>query len=655
MLGRTLVVMVVLAGLGAASANGATAPVTGLQSAKKSKRCKSSEVKRKITYTKGRSGRRRSFTACVPRSSLKTPASLPAALRQGRRVAVKLAPKSIARLLRGRAARRVSAADAVTDRALAAGLAPARAATVTHDSDTQTLKGPRGTQTVQHRSGTGWDDAEPNPGADIDVTIETKSTRIDGLSSRKKSTLKLVRTMARCPDAGGVGRGVLKYSQKEARFIDKPGGGHGVIEVLLTFDAEVLVHFNDEAVVTSVEVIGDWAWSEETRISPGRGAAEQRLTRFAVGGAVTGASGPDGRSVKVTTSVTNATSDTMAILGMLFGTLARLVPEDFIGELVSGSASRAGGGVCARIVPDPPTVHIKPGGSVAINAGLNDADGAPLQGSVKALAQRATVTPAEAQADPTARFTYAALSTSPPGHTDTVALTHVSKRGRASAKSVTVIYDDEVSHSYRILDATLDETITGVRPASSFPGCPDFNNRQVNTMSLGLQPSPTGPPGSAGRLFEGPDGFLGTIIASGPATATTTLQGCDLASEPPRPACTTSGSATITRDVSFEITLPKTGPAQLRWSFEFGPTAGLGSEGAGTTCLTPPIGWTTSDFSIGYRTVPREVFEAATPQNLSVAIDLRLTDPNPSGPAEIHAVENYSMTIQRVRDDGSPL
>ena len=93
----------------------------------------------------------------------------------------------------------------------------------------------------------------------------------------------------------------------------------------------------------------------------------------------------------------------------------------------------------------------------------------------------------------------------------------------------------------------------------------------------------------------------------------------------------------------------------MTWFFNGGPTAGLGSEGAGTNCLTPPIGWTTDDLTIGQRTVPRAVFEATTPQTLSVAIDFHLTDPNPAGAGQIHAIENYSMTIQRVRDDGSPL
>ena len=308
MFGRTLVVMLVLAGLCAASASGVTGTVDGSDSAKKPNRCKSSEVKRKVAYTKGGSTRRHRVTACVPRSSLKAPPSLPVALRQGRRIAMGLAPRAIARLLRLPAARRVLAAGRRTDRAVAAALTAPRAARVTHSSDTQTLRGPPGTRTVQTRDATEWDSAEPNPGSDIRVAIDTTSTRIAGLSSSKKQTLRLIRTMSRCPDAGGIGRGVLRYTQRESQSIDKPGGGTGRTEQLLTFDAEVLVHFNDDAKVTSVEVIGGWTWSSESLLSQGRGDPERRLSRDAVGGDVAGA-GSDGRSVRVTTSVTNATSD----------------------------------------------------------------------------------------------------------------------------------------------------------------------------------------------------------------------------------------------------------------------------------------------------------------------------------------------------------
>jgi hypothetical protein len=428
-LGRTLVVVVALAGAGGATAV-ADVPTAG-ESGKKAKRCPASQVRTKVTIAKRKGHRRHRASVCVPRSA-KRPASASAALRQSRAIGLKHAPRRVARLLRKPAARRVRAAGAATDRALLAGLHPAaRASTVTHDSDTQILRGPPGTRTVQHREGTNWDDEEPNPGTELEVTIDTTSTRIGGLSSSKATRAKMTRTMARCPDAGGVGRGVLKYLQSEKQIVDKPGGGRAVHEVRGEFDAKVLVHFNDEAKVTSVDVAGTWKWSSGSSLS-----------LYAAGGGVSATAGPDGRVSSFDISVSNATSPGAAVVGTLLGVLTAEVPREFVTELVSGAARRAGGGRCARLVPDPATVHVKPNETVAITTGLVDFDGAPLSGTVKAKAAKSTVAPAEAQADPVARFTYSALSAVPADRTDTVSLKHVSKRGRASEKSVTVIYDD---------------------------------------------------------------------------------------------------------------------------------------------------------------------------------------------------------------------
>ena len=255
--------------------------------------------------------------------------------------------------------------------------------------------------------------------------------------------------MSQCPDAGGIGRGVIKFSMRETHVIDTPGGGHGVTDIVTNYDAEVLVHFNDDAAVESVEVKGDWSYLNETRTSPSRGAREQRLTRHFVDGAVTGVTGTDGRNSTVGTTVTNATNFGMAIYGLLAGAIANTIVDRVPGELVRESSGRARSGACAKIVPDPLTVHVKPGQSVELTAALNDGGGAALPGTVKAVAAQASVTPAAAQADPTARFTYNALSASPPGKTDTVTLNHVSKRGLANAKTVTVIYDEPPPLPYR--------------------------------------------------------------------------------------------------------------------------------------------------------------------------------------------------------------
>jgi hypothetical protein len=404
---------------------------TTVQSAAKPKPCKASEVKRTVTYRLR--GRRQSATACVPRSWTTKPT-----LREARAILLKLAPKRIATLLRGAPARRVSAADPVLDRAITgAQLPPLIAAAIGQGNDTQTLKGPPGTTTVQTRTGTEWDASEPNPGTQAEVVVETK-----GKGSSKKTTYTLLRTMSRCPDPGGIGRGAIKLTIRETRVMDEPGGGHGVTDTLNTYTADVLVHFNDGAAVESVEVVGNWTYSNETRIAPSRGAKETRLTRHTADGAVGGSTKADGSGSTVGTTVKNASNAGMAIYGLLAGAISNSIVDEVPGQLVRESAGRAQSGACAKIVPDPPTVHVKPGQSVELTATLNDGAGAPLPGTVRAVAAQATVTPGDAQADPAARFTYNALSYSPPGKTDTVTFNHVSRRGLANAKTVTVIYDD---------------------------------------------------------------------------------------------------------------------------------------------------------------------------------------------------------------------
>jgi hypothetical protein len=199
---------------------------------------------------------------------------------------------------------------------------------------------------------------------------------------------------------------------------------------------------------------------------------------------------------------------------------------------------------------------------------------------------------------------------------------------------------------YRILKATLTETFTGEK--AGFTGCPPFSGLQTNTMTLtnvAFQPG-------ANKLFEGFDGTLiGPIIANGTKHAETTMHGCDLGSNPVV-GCVANGAGPMSGGVMINVTIPPRSPtADVQWTLT-DPTAGLGSEGAGTTCFITPIAWTLDDQSIGRRTVPVAIFEAETPQTLSIAVDFDVTDPLG---AQIHASEDYALTIQRVREDGSPL
>jgi hypothetical protein len=488
-----LAVVLVVVGLIAPTAIAAPNPETAAGSAKKAKRCKPSQVRTKVTIAKRRGHRRHRITVCLPRS-VKRPASIAAALRKGRAIALKHVSKRVARLLRTKAARRVRAADAARDRRVAAELRPgARAAKVTHQSDTETLKGPPGTHTVQRRDATEWDDEEPNPGTEKKVAIDTTSTRIAGLSSSKSVRLELTQLMSRCPDAGGIGHGVLKYLNSEKQVVDKPGGGRAVHEVRQVLDAKILVHFSDEAKVTSVDVDGDWKWSSTSTLSG------QELSTFAAGGGLTAKAGTDGHVSSFNVSVANASSPFATALGVLLGTITVLVPIDGVSDPVSGITRRAGNGTCAKIEPDPASVHVKPSATVPISAGLRDEKDQPLTGVVKAAAAKATVAPGESQADPVAHFTYTALSSVPSGRTDTVTLKHVSKRGRAREKTVTIIYDDPppppLPNAYGgTLSGNWDATSTGEHWTYTA-------NVELAYDGDEIAPPPGGPPDRYRRFF----------------------------------------------------------------------------------------------------------------------------------------------------------
>ena len=638
---------------------GGALPAAPADGARKAKRCKSSQVRITVKYKVRKGGSTRRARGCAPRRATRLAGSLeagvPLVLRAGRTVATRLSGKRSKRLRRARAARRVAKADRVTDASMARSLGGARAAAVQTDSRTETVTGPPGTRSVQTRTGTLRDDAEPNPGSDREVEVDTRSTRSRDSSARKTKSIRLQHEMPRCPDANGAAEGSVKFVIRETFTF-----GQGAVENTDTFDGKLAVQFDDTAHIATANVTGDWSYVTQTR-SGGRHGP-----RNAVSGTVTGTQlGPvsansNHRDVTLTSNVTGASGDRSAIQGGIARPLfADQVAKYLVEEAVSDMQRRALSGKCVRVEADPPVVHVKARGTVAIGGRLIGADGAPFEGPIRARAERGgTVTPEIAQGSPRAAFTYHAAASKPPGGTDSVGLYHTSRRGAAMPAGVTVIYDDEVSHSYRVLSAKVDETFIGTKPGSSFfAGCPEFRNRQDNKLSLGRQPPPLPFPGANGHLLGGLDGeFLGQITATGPASVTSQVEGCNIEPDPPV-RCTGTKSETRGKDVGFDITLPKTGPAQLRWRFDDKPSAGLGgSEAPFPPCWAAPIGGDTDgDFSAGERTVPRAVFEASTPQTLSVVIDLLLPAPDLLAPGQIHAVESYTITIQRVRDDGTPL
>ena len=638
--------------------------VPAAEGARKSKRCKASQVRQTVTYKTRKSGRTQRVKACVPRRAPKLAGSLraavPLAFREARRFATRLTPKRIAKLRRTRAARRVAAANRVTDPALGAGLAIGGRAASAHAShvqtqrETATIKGPPGTITVETKIGTLRDDAEPNPGGEREVTTDTRSRRIAGSSSRTTKVIRVEESMARCPDAAGVATGRVKIVIKETVTMEKAGGGQGEVESTDTFDGEVSAQFADTARIASATTTGTWSLVTRTRSGSRRGP------RNFVSGTISDTklsadTGGNSRDVTLTTTTTGASGDQPALHGALRRPFADMAAQFIVKEVLSGVQRRAANGDCVRVEADPATVHVTAGGSVALGGRLIGADGAPFEGPIHAVAERGgTVAPETAQGTPRATFTYHALAVKPPGGTDSVGLRHTSKRGRARPGGVTVIYDDVPSHAYRVLGVELDEAITGVR--GDDPGCPPSHHRQDNTMSLGPQPAPTGGPGTSGVLSARPDGYVGLFYVENDMLATTTLKGCDTTDEtPPYDACTNTGSASLPTRVGFAVTLPTTGAAQLRWEFNRAPSAGIGDENTDGTCPTPPIQFNQDDVSLGDRSVPRAVFEATTPQTLSVEIAYPLDDPDFPEAGELDVVLRYSITIQRVRDDGSPL
>jgi hypothetical protein len=106
--------------------------------------------------------------------------------------------------------------------------------------------------------------------------------------------------------------------------------------------------------------------------------------------------------------------------------------------------------------------------------------------------------------------------------------------------------------------------------------------------------------------------------------------------------------------VQIQVKIPKGSPnAEILWFLD-DPAVGLGSEGAGTTCFHSVIAWTLTEsewLAEGTRFVPRAVFESGDPQTISIDVEFDLSGPL----GTTQTSETYSMTIQRVNEDGTPL
>lgn len=395
------------------------------------KHCPAAQIRKSISYVQRKGGRTHHASGCVPRSVTR-PTSVAAALSSVRSIAAGLIPARTARALRGGAARRVLSADAATDAALAAATKPSRrahAATVTHESDTTLVDGPPGTRTTQTRERTTWDADEPQEGFEATVTTATTSNRIAGLSSTKRKTTKIKVLLDSCPDAAGVAHGTASYSEHERQVIATPGGGQAVLDQLSTFHGTIAAHVGDDAHIASVEVTGDWSFSQSGRVV--RGSVSSSNFRQSNGGDY----------LDLNAAVTTASDDGVAVSGRYLGLYVTAVPGLFIQDALNVLQRHLLGGRCVAIVPDATTVHVVPGGTVPIGAHLEDRHHATFSGPIDAATVAGRVDPSRLDAAPHAVFVYAAAATPPAGGTDVVVLRHVSRHGVGNPATVTVVYD----------------------------------------------------------------------------------------------------------------------------------------------------------------------------------------------------------------------
>src|SRR3954453_23907586 len=90
---------------------GAAFALPGVAAAKPMPRCGANEVSRTVVYVRRKGGHKRRVTGCVPRSAPASGGSVTDALAGMRKFALTLAPASLKRKLRTRAAKRLLAAD----------------------------------------------------------------------------------------------------------------------------------------------------------------------------------------------------------------------------------------------------------------------------------------------------------------------------------------------------------------------------------------------------------------------------------------------------------------------------------------------------------------------------------------------------------------
>jgi hypothetical protein len=276
------------------------------------------------------------------------------------------------------AGRRLLAADAAADAPVAAFtthlLPVARAAKVTHEDSTVAVPlkyadgTPVGTTVTQYED-TVWSGGEPELVVVTDYTTETVETRAgDSATTTRRVTLKAL--MSRCPDASGVAHGTLDLTERETTTV-----GGIVVKETSTFASTIAAKFADNARIASVQVNGNWSFTQ----------GQSSSVRSVSGTATTGRFHQNTRGangsiidnyVELKTAVTTATDDGIAASGGYLGPWVTMTVEDVLTTtLLDPLQVRALGGACVQVVPNADTVHVIPGGSVAIVAHLTDSGG----------------------------------------------------------------------------------------------------------------------------------------------------------------------------------------------------------------------------------------------------------------------------------------
>ncbi len=423
--------------------------------AKRSAHCASNEVKTTIAYVHRAGGPADHATGCALKK-VTVPSSFAALQSRVRAFAIRFVPVEVARAFRSKAARQVAATDAKTDSTLGseskahappAAVPLARAARTKGADGGFAVASVGGTETTYDAQYKKLDTADDTGESFVTGSL-TKATRVTGPRSASSSKeITVTDLINKCPDAAGIAHGTLDFKLRDYRI-----AGPRTITEVSTLHAEISAHFDETAHIASVEVNGTWSFAVSTRHTTRSVGGDVSLSNFQPTGA--------GGHFDLPTTVTTGTDDNIVIGGHPLGVwVAEGLAHVFIEAMLRSTPN----GVCVKIVPDSPTVHVAPGGTVDIVAHLADHHDQTFPGLVTEYNGAGRVSPAQAQANTDAHFTYTAPATATAGGTDDVQLSHVSKRGKGVGGHVVIVFDK--SHFPQRFDGTWTRVFTAsIRP-----------------------------------------------------------------------------------------------------------------------------------------------------------------------------------------------